>query len=306
MYFIAKGKCVVTVRDKFSDISEAKVVQYLGPGQHFGEISMLLNCPRSVTVTSKNYLTCSSINRAQYNELLVLYPSLNDLLKEKIILYTDPLKVWKEMCLDLVDYFKNLPKIVKAEIIFNMSLRTYEKGSHLYRQGDLSNEMYLIQFGQIEISHIIHQGKATFVLERLCRGSIINHNSFLMNDEMDTDAKCATNVTVFYLSVENLRKLRSRHIELDKAIDKHELNLVAPGKAEPAIDYIIRDETVQPIYFKRSIVTGEMERDYKKEQYINSLTVKLKNAVLVKWGQVKKKRERIDIREIIRRFTALQ
>jgi len=40
MYFIAKGKCNVLVKDKFDDRTEEKIVRILETGAHFGDISM--------------------------------------------------------------------------------------------------------------------------------------------------------------------------------------------------------------------------------------------------------------------------
>lgn len=70
IYFIAKGKCKVLVRDKFTDRFEEKQVRTLEAGSHFGEIGMLYGCNRSATVISINYCTCAKINRQNYNELL--------------------------------------------------------------------------------------------------------------------------------------------------------------------------------------------------------------------------------------------
>ena len=81
IYFIAKGKCDVIIKDKFQDRFEEKVVRTLEPGQHFGEISMLYKCKRSASVISKNYCTCAKINRANYNELLQIYPNLSNLIR---------------------------------------------------------------------------------------------------------------------------------------------------------------------------------------------------------------------------------
>ena len=41
IYFIAKGKCDVIVKDKFQDRFEFKKVRTLDQCSHFGEISML-------------------------------------------------------------------------------------------------------------------------------------------------------------------------------------------------------------------------------------------------------------------------
>jgi hypothetical protein len=88
------------------------------------------------------------------------------------------------------------------------------------------------------------------VIERLFRGSVINHNSFLMNDDNDTDAKCRGNLSVYYLKIETLKMIRTKYIELDQALDNHEMTLVKNNRREPAIDYVICDPYSQQHYIK--------------------------------------------------------
>lgn len=73
IYFIAKGKCSVKIRDKFKDRFEEQQVRILEPGDHFGEISMLYQCKRSATVMASHYCTCARLHRNDYQELLQQY-----------------------------------------------------------------------------------------------------------------------------------------------------------------------------------------------------------------------------------------
>ena len=59
LYFIAKGKCLVTVKDKFKDRYEEYQARILAQGDHFGEIGMIYKCKRSATVIATNYCTCA-------------------------------------------------------------------------------------------------------------------------------------------------------------------------------------------------------------------------------------------------------
>lgn len=88
-----------------------------------------------------------------------------------------------------------------------MKFRQYKRGSLLYQVDTNSEEMYLIQSGDVEIVHKMDGGEE-FLIERLGRGSIINHNSFLMNDGIDTDAICRTTVSVFYININTIKYLR--------------------------------------------------------------------------------------------------
>jgi hypothetical protein len=79
------------------------------------------------------------------------------------------------------------------------------------------------------------------VLEKLYRGSILNHKSFLMRDGVDTNAVCRTTVSIYYIDINTINNLRSKYIELDQALQSQERILLNPKAKEPALDYIIND-----------------------------------------------------------------
>ena len=166
-----------------------------------------------------------------------------------------------------------------------MKIRSYEKGSLVYQIDTNSEEMYVLQSGLVEIVHKMDKGEE-FLIERLYRGSIINHNSFLMNDGIDTDARCKTPVSLYYINIQTIKYLRQKHIELDQALLKQEMILVNPNAEEPALDYIIRDPYSEQHFLKHK-KTGEVVLNYEREIYTRKLTVKLKNAIMVHWLKVK-------------------
>ena len=59
-------------------------------------------------------------------------------------MYDDPVKIFLEISLNQIDYFKDLPKFIKNEWIFNMKRVTFEKGSYLYRMDTNSSEMFVV------------------------------------------------------------------------------------------------------------------------------------------------------------------
>jgi CRP-like cAMP-binding protein len=67
-HLIVEGTATVTVHG--SSISSA------GPGEYFGEMSVLDGLPRSATVTAETPLTTFSIPGWSFNELLDRYPSM--------------------------------------------------------------------------------------------------------------------------------------------------------------------------------------------------------------------------------------
>lgn len=48
--------------------------------------------------------------------------------------------------------------------------------------------MYIVDSGVVEV-YILMDKKVEFVIDRLYKGSVINHRAFLFNDEIDTFAR---------------------------------------------------------------------------------------------------------------------
>lgn len=113
------------------------------------------------------------------------------------------------------------------------------------------------------------ENRVDFVIERLYRGSVMNHRSFLLLDKIDVTARCATPVSLYYISLSKILELRQRCPILNENIKNIEDELVDKENAV-ALDYIITKKTKH----------AGLERDEHSELYRNHLTVQLKNAVM--------------------------
>ena len=146
--------------------------------------------------------------------------------------------------------------------------------------------MFIIQSGIVEITHTAEGDP--FIIEKLYRGSIINHHSFLLNDDNDTDGKCATTVSAFALEYHDLEIIRNRISELDTEIKRIE-NHILEAENPIALDYIIKI----PKEFRR-------KRDFKTEVKRNEVTVQLKNAVMQVWLKIKEQRQKPSMKDILK------
>lgn len=81
-----------------------------------------------------------------------------------------------------------------------------ENGGYLYKINETATRLYAIQSGVVEVTHYA-EGES-FIIEKLYRGSIINHRSFLLEDDNDSDGKCGSTVSVFYLEYSDLHAIR--------------------------------------------------------------------------------------------------
>lgn len=78
-----------------------------------------------------------------------------------------------------------------------------------------------------------------FAIEKLSRGCIINHRSFLLADDNDTNVKCTSTVTVYALEFEDFDAIRQNYEELDSEVKKIESYLLNLPNAI-ALDYILK------------------------------------------------------------------
>ena len=125
--------------------------------------------------------------------------------------------------------------------------------------GDVCNEMHIVQSGTIEILNYLNENTKDvyeFTIEKLDRGCIINQNSFIMNDKIYTDGRCETDVTIFTMNHASLKILRSKHKELDSALEKQELFLLQNNKRELAIDYTT-EYSFSHIHYQKHKKTNE-------------------------------------------------
>ena len=90
----------------------------------------------------------------------------------------------------------------KNELIFNMEREEIQAGHLLCKKNEKATKLFLIQSGHVDIMTTYDAKELPFIIERLQRGSIINHRSFMVNDEIDTDYLCKDKVSVYSLTTE--------------------------------------------------------------------------------------------------------
>lgn len=198
MFFIERGTCIVQINDKDKMRNKSKKVRTLYPGDYFGEIAFLYESKRSTSVTSTNYTTLGKIPKAEIDALFELYPFFKDQLVQRTIRYDDDLKIFLESALKTIDYLNGVPDETINKIIFSMTFAKFDKGSRIFSVDETSHMMQIIQNGMVEIYTTMDNG-VEFVIERLYRGSIINHRSFITEDKIDVSARCQMPVTLFYI-----------------------------------------------------------------------------------------------------------
>ncbi len=95
------------------------------------------------------------------------------------------------------------------DVMFNFKQDTCDKGTYIFKEGETSNGLFIVKSGIIEI--LVRVEGYELAIERLYRGSIINHNAFLIGDVCDISARCIDTQTLFYLPYEQMDRIRMKH-----------------------------------------------------------------------------------------------
>ncbi|CDW83695.1 cyclic nucleotide-binding protein [Stylonychia lemnae] len=274
MYFVQKGDCSVLVQDKIG--LEAGIKR---------EVSLIYNCRRTATVTANNYCTLARLSINTYRTIANKHPIWVKEMKEQIFVYDDDVKVFMQENLKKVQYLKSLDEDIFHEVMFNFTQETFDRGAFLFKESEQSNAMFVVKNGIVEISCQIENQE--LVIERLYRGSIINHRSFLVADKSDISCKCAQTMTLFYLTFDQIKRLRMKNSKLNQEILAIESSVKA--KENPyIIDYIMSRG-----------VQHNVNRSREVEDKRNDLTCTLKNMVLYHLINFKIAQKKPSFKEVI-------
>lgn len=136
----------------------------------------------------------------------------------RTIRYDDDLKIFLESALKTIDYLQEVPDETINKIVFSMTFAKFDKGAKIFSVDETSRMMQIIQNGMVEVYTTMDNG-VEFVIERLYRGSVINHRSFISEDKIDVNARCQMPVTLFYILWDKMKKITEECPILQKKID---------------------------------------------------------------------------------------
>jgi signal-transduction protein with cAMP-binding, CBS, and nucleotidyltransferase domain len=134
MYFIAKGDCIVYIKEDSK--LDPPVQKVLREGDHLGEISMIYKCQRSATIISRNYNTMAKLSEISFKELISEYPEYLKYLKKHLYQYKDERKRFLKSMISRIEYFRHLSKEALHDVMYSFRPRYYEKGDILLRTND--------------------------------------------------------------------------------------------------------------------------------------------------------------------------
>ena len=94
-------------------------------GDHFGEIGLIYNCPRTATVISRNYNTIARLSKLKFRALVSEIPEIKSALQMHTLKYNYKKKKFIKQVFERISYLSELEDEVFAYLFFKFKQNTY-------------------------------------------------------------------------------------------------------------------------------------------------------------------------------------
>lgn len=207
-------------------------------------------------------------------------------MKEGIYKYKDGLKKFILTALQKIDYFQGVGEDALHDILYNLQSYKCEKGMILQVPTDEASSMLFIQNGILEVYAEIE--KQEFIIERLYKGSIINHRTFFQQEQATLYIRVTDDAVVYALPIQKMNSICSKHKMLEEKFLKFQTKINIDSKIFH-IDYIL------------NLPEELRNAKYKAEQQekVSRLMEIQKNVVMTIIMEVRKKKERLGLKDLI-------
>jgi CRP-like cAMP-binding protein len=167
-YVIVEGRVGVVLSKK--DHQENEVVQ-LGPGNFFGEMSVLGEGARMATVRALTNCHLLAIPREQFEMIERQFPQLQQLIIDGYH------KRMIDVVLSSLMFFQRFPDNRRSEIISRLEIMPVTKGDCLIKEGQQNQTLYIILSGEMQVQ--LSSGEQYIKLAKLGKGNFFGEISMI-------------------------------------------------------------------------------------------------------------------------------
>ncbi|PAA51811.1 hypothetical protein BOX15_Mlig014278g1 [Macrostomum lignano] len=193
---------------------DTKVGQYDNKGS-FGELALMYNAPRAATIQCASSGSIWAMDRDTFRRL-VLKKAF-----QKRVMY--------ENLIDSVPLLKELAPYERMNIADALKSRVYEDGDCIIVQGDVGNEMYFIEDGEVRITRKTQDGSGEMELSRLQKGGYFGELALLTKQPRAANVyACGGKCKVAVLDVGSFERLLGPCLDImRRSIDNYQQQLTS-------------------------------------------------------------------------------
>lgn len=239
-FFIKHGECEVYVKDPVA--KRDTLVRTLKGGDFFGEVSLLTGQPRTASVRPKIYAMIGFFHEQKFEEMVFMFPEVRSSLQKHFFTYDDINRQWQREQLKNVQFMLYLPEDILDELTVVLNLDIYDENQEIFKQGQQSDNIYILAHGKIEIFLTIPEGE--LLLDVITEpGSVLAQISILNRMKLTYSARAKEDSEMLSISYEKLQEQRAlNHMqplntEIEKYFDKT-INLLDLGDKRNLIGFL--------------------------------------------------------------------
>ena len=167
LYIVETGnlKCYKT----FNPEDSPKFLKTYQPGESFGELALLYNCPRAATIIcSTDECILWSLDRETFNHIV------KDAAQKKREKYENFLKN--------VDILSTIDDYELGQICDSLKDGIYKKDEYIIREGELGDVFYILEEGKCNATKTLEPGKPETIIKELKEGDYFGERALLKGE----------------------------------------------------------------------------------------------------------------------------
>jgi len=209
LFFLKKGKLAIA---KHLD-NKLKVIGHLLPGSVYGEFGVLRGRPRnaSVITVEASEILCADMSTVR---------QILDVDKDfKVALE----RLFRQRLLDNFflkhPLFRVIPNVVRNTLARELPVQFHERGTQIFKQGNISGNVHLILSGDVDIS-LHRESGADVLLETRSEPDVLGE-SFLVSRGIPYTATAASDLDLLLLDRGAIRTIQAKHSAFLTSLDAY-------------------------------------------------------------------------------------
>jgi cAMP-dependent protein kinase regulator len=191
LYLVGSGKYTCT--KTFPGDSNPTHLRYYKPGEAFGELWLLYNCPRAASIQTLEEGTLYALDRATFNHIV------KDAACRRRERY--------EEFLISIELFQGMERYERVSLADGVVEFNYKAGDYIIKQGDLGDRFYFIFEGEAVATKRLEYGKAPIEVMQYFKGSYFGELSLINDAPRAANVIAKTDWNVLSIDIDTFKRV---------------------------------------------------------------------------------------------------
>jgi CRP-like cAMP-binding protein/membrane protein YdbS with pleckstrin-like domain len=231
-YFIRSGDLSVRHVDEQGVMRE---ITRLGPGDFFGQISLLLDRPQEDTIVVIEDAVLLSLSRNALFDLIDRRPSLLEALQDRMP-EIGPDEI------EQIDLFSKLSRKERRMVADVFEPHEYQTRREIFTQGQHGHEAYYVRSGELRVTRVDARGVMRRDVDHLGPGHFFGETSLLIGEPHDATVEVVRTAIVLSLEKQDFEALLKEEPSIARKLQMRPE--VAKSRRAPHFSWQYPDETI--------------------------------------------------------------